>query len=72
MDRTTGHQDEITLAELAAGNRTVTIRRDNRAPLIVTARSLMAEGRISGCLTLDQLEWAFSGAGLPKRERDYG
>ncbi len=52
---------ETTLAELAARNETVTIRSEGRAPLIVPARELMAVGRISGCLTLDQIEWAFSG-----------
>ncbi len=62
--RTENWKAETMLRELNP-NEVLTIARQGQAPLRATAHELMREGRISGTLTIEQVEWAFSPRPLP-------
>lgn len=58
--RTDNWKSETMLMQLDP-NEILTIDRPGLPPLRVTPRELMGEGRISGTLFIDQIEWAFTG-----------
>lgn len=53
-------KSETMLRDLAPDHR-LKILIPRRPPVITTPRELMQQGRISGTLCLDQVEFAFSG-----------
>lgn len=54
-----------TLLKALHPDEVLTIVRPGQATLHLTVRELISEARISGTLTIEQVEWAFSDRPLP-------
>ena len=63
--RTENWKAETMLKELHP-DEVLTITRPGKTPLHLTVHELINEARISGTLTIEQVEWAFSDRPLPR------